>query len=396
MNNFKSGRLLASCAVVAVAVAALATWAGLASAGTTSSAASNATSRTAGQQTTSLVDVRLGLGPYFDYMLWPLAHQLGLDKQLGVNLKLTWFPGAIGPEVQALRRGSIDAYSVGTAANFSYVKAIPSIRNFVIVGNYRGFVVVGRKGAPSYPALIAAGKSPAAALREVYGYIKGKTFVIQKALNLPVVESLLAKGGMSLKDVKILDFADDEKAATAFLSGSGDFYTGSLPQEVKLLTGFGDKFVNVGGAEVIGPAGLYYTTLASTSDWLAKNHTTALKLAAIAMRAAEYVQKKPNVAIPIIKSNLNAHAASALTDAQIEQNLKTFDLYITPALAASLVYKQGPFYYLKSVAYYQNAAKKAGELPAGSKMGQWDAELTIYKQLKADKTLWAWVNQPIK
>jgi hypothetical protein len=41
---------------------------------------------------------------------------------------------------------------------------------------------------------------------------------------------MLENADLTLDDITILDFADDAKAAAAFLRGEGDFYYGSLPQ----------------------------------------------------------------------------------------------------------------------------------------------------------------------
>ena len=69
--------------------------------------------------------------------------------------------------------------------------------------------------------------------------------------------------GIGIDEVQLLNFADDQKAATAFLSGTGDFYIGSLPQERRLLS-MEDRFVNAGGSEVLGRP-VYGTTYAVDS-----------------------------------------------------------------------------------------------------------------------------------
>ena len=71
---------------------------------------------------------------------------------------------------------------------------------------------------------------------------------------------------MSIDDVQTINFADDEKAALAFISGEGEFYMGGLPSEINLLMNHPDQFKLIGGAEILGPAGLWYSNVASTEE----------------------------------------------------------------------------------------------------------------------------------
>lgn len=65
--------------------------------------------------------------------------------------------------------------------------------------------------------------------------------------------------GFTLEGVEIIDFADDTQATAAFLRDEGDYYTGSLPQEVKLLSEEG--YVAVAENEAIGPGGLWFSNV---------------------------------------------------------------------------------------------------------------------------------------
>src|SRR4051812_5634006 len=62
-------------------------------------------------------EVTVGMTPYLDYMLWPVAKKRGLDKEQGIDLKFTWL-SQVGPSIQALRQGSIDVVDTCTACNF--------------------------------------------------------------------------------------------------------------------------------------------------------------------------------------------------------------------------------------------------------------------------------------
>ena len=66
--------------------------------------------------------------------------------------------------------------------------------------------------------------------------MKGKSFAIVKVNHGPMVDSALQQVGLSLDDVEVLNFPDHPTAGFAFESGEGDFYTGALPQQIRLLT----------------------------------------------------------------------------------------------------------------------------------------------------------------
>src|SRR3990172_9998442 len=98
---------------------------------------------------------------------------------------------------------------------------------------------------------------------------------------------------MTLADVTIINLPDDEKAALAFIGGTGDFYMGGLPSEINILQNHGDEFELIGGSEILGPAGLWYSQVASSADWLAANEDVALKLMALSYRFNRYVNEQP-------------------------------------------------------------------------------------------------------
>jgi len=83
---------------------------------------------------------------------------------------------------------------------------------------------------------------------------------------------------------------------------------GGLPSEINLLMNHPDQFKLIGGAEILGPAGLWYSNVASTQKWLAANEDTALKIMAMSYRYNRYVLEKIDVVMPIVVKAMNDHS----------------------------------------------------------------------------------------
>ena len=119
---------------------------------------------------------------------------------------------------------------------------------------------------------------------------KGKEFCIIPQRK-PLIADTIQQVGLDIDDVTLLNFADDQKAAMAYMRGEGDFYMGSLPQERRLLQE-PDKYVNAGGSEVLGPGGLWYDTMVTTDAFIKDNRETALRTLAVLYRSIKLWDEK--------------------------------------------------------------------------------------------------------
>jgi ABC-type nitrate/sulfonate/bicarbonate transport system substrate-binding protein len=332
--------------------------------------------------------VKMGITPYFDYMPWVLAKDMGFDKELGLDIALTTVTTT--PQgVAAMKQGSLDVVSSCHVCDFPLYKSVPSLRSWLITDQFKGFIIIGRKGAPTFSEL-SAKVGPEKAKEEILKGFKGKTFPLMPASFRPLLSTALSQVDMSVDDVSILEFADDAQAALAFQRGEGDYYMGSLTQEIKLL-GQGDKFVNVGGQEILGPAGLWYSTMISTKEWLDANQETALKLTAIWFRTTRYMNGHFDAAAPKLIAINNERAAASFTpdDFKTMYELLTFP---TVEQAKETVFNpDSGLYWKRSVDFY--AAKNAGDL-AGASPDDKALEGSYFDKLVADQTLIDWINKP--
>lgn len=343
------------------------------------------------------VDVTIGLTPFFDYMLWPFAKEKGLDAELGINLEFEWLAGAIGPGVQALRRGSIDVIDTCTACNFPFYEQVPTLRDWLITNQFKGFILVGRTGAPSYDELVESGMTPEEAKAEVFEFIKGRTFAIHKPAFGALVNGMLENAGLDPADVEILDFADDVKAATAFIGGTGDFYMGGLPQESKMLLDHPDRFVNMGGTEILGPGGLWYSTAASEQEWLEENHEAVMRLIAIWYRASRFVNERIGDVVPVFRREVNLHGGANFTEKQVEFTISEFLEFMSIDEAREKMYNpDSELYWKNSLDFYAEQNKESGELPADIDVGPFNVEEQFFRELLEREDLIQWINAPLE
>ena len=339
--------------------------------------------------------MRIAIQPLLDYVPWVFASDHGLAEEQGVKLDISYL-SQINTALQSMARGDLDVVSTCTACNMPYVESVPTLRDVLTINQFKGFIIVGRTGAPQYAQLVADGASEDDARAEIYEYIKGKTFIGNEAIFGALVDGLLDYAGLESSDIKIIDLADDAKAATAFLQGQGDFYMGSLAQESKLLGDFPEQFVNVGGAEVLGPGGLWYGTAAVDASYLKSNKDTVEKLVAIWMRTARYINEKPELVIPVIKDALNEHAGATFTDEQIEDQLANYVQFTDPTVAAEATYNpDSSLYWKKSLDFYAAQNVASGDLPEGTDLDELNQQENVYKDVIKNKDLMDWVDSPL-
>ncbi|MFI6289605.1 ABC transporter substrate-binding protein [Streptomyces sp. NPDC051018] len=339
--------------------------------------------------------VTVAVQPLLDYMPWEFAVQHGLDQQLGLSLRLTYL-SQVNSAYQAMQRGDVDVVSTCTACNMPYAVSVPTLRDVLTVNQFKGFIMVGRKGAPSFDALTKQGMPEDRARAAIHAYLKGKTLIGNKVIFGTLVSGLERYAGLRPGDIRVIDVSDDAKAATAFLAGEGDLYMGSLAQESKLLMSYPDRFVNIGGAEVLGPGGLWYGTAAVDQRWLAKNESTVKKLVAIWMRTARYVNERPDLALPVIQKAMNERSGGTFTIPQLRQQIREFVQFTDPGAAARDTYNPGSsLYWKRSLDFYEKQSKSDGTLPEHVDLAKYNIQQQTYESVVRDPALMRWVNAPL-
>lgn len=342
-----------------------------------------------------LTTVRMSVQPLHQYVAWEFAEESGMAEELGLNLEFTYLP-QVDTAVQSLARGDLDMISTCGACNFPYLAQSPDLRDALIISQFKGFILIGQAGAPSYNDLVEEGVSPEDARQEVFNYLKGRTFVLCESAFGALVNGLLTEAGLTRDDVTILDVADDARAGQAFLQGQADFYMGSLAQESKLLRDYPDRAVNMGGAEILGAGGLWYDTMAVDQKWLDENPETMVKMAALWARVARYVTESPDDVVPLITELINENSGSTFSDEEIEQLLNDFLGFATLDRWENDTYNpDSDLYWKKSIDFYAAQNVTDGVLAETIEVDQHYVDEEIYNQLMDDQELLDWVNAPL-
>ena len=356
----------------------------------TTATGSDETPTTATEQ--ELITVRIGEGPYLDYMPWQIADKLGFAEEFGLKLEFTTFASPVD-SVKQILRGDLDIAFHSHPGLIPSIGAAPEIRNWMITDQFSGFRIIGRRGeVPTYDDLEAEVGS-AEALEQVLESWIGKEFVIVGALFTGLVDGALSQIDSSVDDVTILEFANDAQAAQAFLGGTGDYYTGSLPQTTKLLFDFGDQFVSVGGTEVLGAGGLWFSTEITSAEWLEENRDVAMRLLGAWYRSTRFLAEVPDKAIPLMREQLNELAAATFTDEEVKFLVDNLVALMTFEEAKERAFNpDSDIYWRISVDHY--VAVNQEVLPAGFEVDDVFLDEEIFREFASNSSLVDQVQAP--
>lgn len=347
----------------------------------------NEKEETEAKEEEQITKVGIGVTPYPMYAVLSVAHEVGLDKEYGLDLDLQ-VVSSTSAGAQSLVRGDVVIGGSCISEHLACVSGSPNLVNFTPLGDFKGFFFVGRKGdLSSWDELVEEkGGDIEAAKEQRLNELKGKTFCIipqRKALILDA----LAQVGLTEKDVTFMNFGDDAKAANALLAGTGDFYIGSLPQQRSLMNQ-GD-FINIGGSEILGEAGLWFDTWMTTADFLKDEEETALKLQALifgAINAFDSDQDK----FSEIAARLFTETSGTETPTEEWKTFMTeFDDLVSVDEAKDGFYNpDSDRYWEKTVNYTVQTLVESGDLPEGTDGRQYyTAGEELFNKLLENKEL---------
>jgi ABC-type nitrate/sulfonate/bicarbonate transport system substrate-binding protein len=337
--------------------------------------------------------VRVALIPFFDYQFWSVAEEFEWDTELGLDVEIIWLTQS-GPSIQALANGSVDVINTCIVCNYPFYESVPNMVSFLTVNQFKGFAIIGRRGqSKTYWDFLDELGDPDKARRATLMQIIGKSFPMYTANYTAVMKGLLEDIGYTLDDVTLINFPDDEKAAIAMIGGTGDFYMGGLPSEINLIMNHGDDYHLLGGAEIMGAAGLWHSHSASTTEWLADNEDAALKIMAMSYRYNRYINEDPDAVLPIVVEAMNAHSGVATDEEEISFIYSTFLQFRNPEDEAKDTYNpNSPLYWKISADYF---LERSAEMPAGAKSTDRNPVEEWFEKFLDRKDLLEWVNRPL-
>lgn len=336
--------------------------------------------------------IKIAIGPYVDHVPWLLAHEQGFDSDLGINLETPTLNN-VASITAGLKRGDLQAGWSCHACNMPLIKAYPGLRDFLVQNQFKGFVVIGRKGKTDTFDDLSKSVGDAQAKSQIIQSFKGKTFVILGAHFKTLLQGMLDQEGLTLDDVKILDFADEAKSGLAFLRGEGDYYLGGLPTATKLLLDESEDYVAVGAREILGPGGLWYSSYIADEGWLSKNQDLAEKLIAIWYRTTRFMREHPDEALPFLRDELNKRAATKFDEDTFKlQATKLIHFHTYPEAQETVFNPQSDLYWKLGVDHYAELSK--ADLPEDFDVDTVFVDEEYFKRFLASKDLVKYVDSP--
>ena len=350
-----------------------------------------------------LVTVRINGGPFYPFNLWAASKELGIADELNIELDISsqgFFPTA------ALKRGEFDVIASCPACGFGVYESIPEFRNWITSYQWRGFQIIGRKDPATGAAVhkpwldffVDAGGDLAVANQEFSAALAGRSFAIWDPGSIPTLKALLEQGGLTLDDVEIIGFADINVASTSFIAGEGDYHMGDSIQMHRMLTApdLRDKFTSAAPFQAFGATGLWYSTYASTEQWLAENEETALRLLAIWYRTTRYLHNRTEDVLPPMHEAVRRAGGVLVDDETLKAELFNIEDYVRFQDAWDHYFADGsPTNMDLSIANSHRNAVEAGTVAADSDWRVFEVEKDWFAKLQAREDLVAWIMKPL-
>jgi NitT/TauT family transport system substrate-binding protein len=149
-------------------------------------------------------EVKVGLSDWPGWVAWYVAEQQGFFKKHGANVKLVWF-GNYTDSVSALSSGQLDANAQTWSDTMAPLAKKIDVKAILVNDNSAG-----------NDALMASPKIKS------FADLKGKTVALEQySISHFVLATALAKNGLTMNDVKIVNLSAGD-AAAAFIAGRVD------------------------------------------------------------------------------------------------------------------------------------------------------------------------------
>lgn len=305
----------------------------------------------------NLTKLRVGIMPYYDYAPLALAGAKGFFKEEGIAFESMMFPveGNLAP---ALVKGSIDIGAFSDTPSVTLAAQFPDLQMTSFHNVFKGFAIMGKKGFKTYDQL-KEGKDEQATKAELAKQLKGKSIITTSgAAFYMVIEEALKKAGLKKADVKIIDMEPDQ-GVSAFISGTGDFYLGGLPQRERLEK---EGFPAVISGEQIGSGAVILSGLAANKKFITKNPGVVQKVEKVWFKTMDYMKKNPDEANKFIADWSNKQSGGKNTGEDIK---KFLDNYVT--FASTKEEAQKLFYDPQSTTYWKKRYENLIKYHEGSK-----------------------------
>lgn len=259
------------------------------------------------QPLTAQAEVKIGVSDWPGWVAWYVAEQKGYFKKHGADVKLVWFANYTD-SISALSAGQLDGNSQTWSDTMAPLAKGIALKTILVNDNSAG-----------NDALMVGPKIKS------FADLKGKKIALEEfSISHFILTMALAKNGMSLKDVKVINLTAGD-AAAAFIAGRVDaavvwnpwvnkiqtsgkgkplFTSRDLPGMVPDLLVVKEKSLKAKRKDFVGMIRAWYDTEA----FLRANPDEAAKIMSkvVGMEAKEYKLYLPGTKFFDQKANLQA------------------------------------------------------------------------------------------
>ena len=259
------------------------------------------------QPLTAQAQVKIGVSDWPGWVAWYVAEQKGYFKKYGADVKLVWFANYTD-SISALSAGQLDGNSQTWSDTMAPLAKGIALKTILVNDNSAG-----------NDALMVGPKIKS------FADLKGKKIALEEfSISHFILTMALAKNGMSLKDVKVVNLTAGD-AAAAFIAGRVDaavvwnpwvnkiqtsgkgkplFTSKDLPGMVPDLLVVKEKSLKANRKDFVGMIRAWYDTEA----FLRANPDEAAKIMSkvVGMEAKEYKLYLPGTKFFDQKANLQA------------------------------------------------------------------------------------------
>lgn len=277
--------------------------------------ACDSSSPNSSEETEELAKITIGLSAFQDTLLPIIGEEMGWFEEAGLDVEfemLAW--NAITP---ALASDSIDVAvynTTGVIAVYAQMNDIVFLYPWNIFAE--GQALIGRpdQGIKSVEDFENEDMSHEEAVTATIQQMKGKTIITTMGTDMgKAVEEACSNNGLSEDDYTIIDM-DTDQGLAAFLSGSGDFYLGGIPQRTRCES---EGYVTMVVGSDLAPVPI--NGWVTRQSFIDENEDVLLALQNVMFKIIRYTRENTEEIGQIITDKLNEETGSEMTVDQFVQ-----------------------------------------------------------------------------
>jgi len=241
--------------------------------------------------------IKLALSPYQDVLSTHIGLQKGWWRENGIELELV--PAGWPEATAALAAGAVESGNGCEGEVMLQYQKVRDLRyaNELYIWQGSNIIVRPNEGYKTYWDFINEGMSHEEAVKAVGQQLRGKTVNAEGAGVVQQIRLLAEKAGVDFdKEVKHIDMEASEGLA-AFLSGTGDFYSGGIPQRTRAED---EGMVEIITNKELNPEGLIHCGFVVRQPFVDEHFDLLVRWQHVIYKEMQYIQENPQDGLGII------------------------------------------------------------------------------------------------